>query len=355
MEQPLRILYFSINPPDKSMRDAPYILGLKERGVEFVECYDSSRGLAKFFRLAQKFYAVRDAFDVVFVGHSSTTIVPFARLLTSRPIVFNALNPLYDGMVLERAVYRPLSPRALFVWLLDYLSFRFADAVLLETQMQKQYVHEHFFVPKDKLFRVFTTTDPRQYHPDPSIPKAADFLCVFRGWLTPATGAEYIIEAARILRDEGVRFRMLVRGQSVPAIKALIAQYELQNVELLEGYRPNEELNRLILEGHVYLGQFSTHARLDKTIQFKTVEACAYGMPYITADMPSNRELLHDGEDCVFVRRAHAQDIADAILRLKKDPELRERLGRQAYALYQRTLAPSVLAGQIIEIIDTVV
>lgn len=355
MHAPIRMLYFGINPPDKSMRDAPYLAGLRAEGVHIVECYDGSPGLRKFVNLVKKYRALSEDFDFMFVGHTSTTVVPLARLLTRRPIVFNALNPLYDGMVLEREAYRPLSPRAWMIWLLDFLSFICASAILLETDRQKEYVHSHFFVPRRKLFRVFTTTDPGEYHPDPSIPKDPGFLCVFRGWLTPATGAEYIVEAARLLKDTGIRFRFIVRGQSVPMIQALVSKYALSNVEILEGYHPAEELRRLILSGHVYLGQFSTHPRLDKTIQFKTVEACAYGMPYITADMPSNRELLHDTIDCLFVRRADARDIADKILVLRDDANLRERLSVAARALYLRELAPDVLARQILRIADTLV
>lgn len=348
----LRVLYFGVNPPDKSMRDAPYIAGLKEKGVSFLECYDSSPGLGKFWRLIKKYRAQKSPYDIIFVGHTATTVVPLARLLSRKPIVFNALNPLYDGMVLERETYRPLSPRALFVWLLDFLSFHTAHAILLETNMQIEYVHRHFFAPKRKLFRVFTTVDPSQYRPDPAVRKRGEFLCVFRGYVTPATGAEYILEAARILKGEEVRFRMFARGQVQP-LKDLARAYGLSTVEILEGYYEMDKLRRLILEGHVYLGQFGTHPRLDKTIQFKTMEACAFGMPYVTADLPGNRELLHDEVDCLYVRRADAQDLAEKVRMLKRDPALRERLGRAAYALYQRELAPNVLAGQIHSIVQT--
>lgn len=336
------------------MRDAPYIQGLRKKGVQVLECHDASRGISKFVRLAKKVRAMRGKYDIAFVGHTSTTIVPLIRLLTRKPIVFNALCPLYDGMVLEREVYRPYSPRAILIWFLDFLSYHLSQAVLLETERQNTYVHGHFLVPRRKLFRTFTTTDPHNYHPDPSIQKVPGFLCVFRGWLTPATGAEYIVEAARILKDEDIRFRFIVRGQSVPMIKARIEKYGLSTVELLEGYYSNDELNRLILSGHVYLGQFGSHVRLNKTIQFKTIEACAYGMPYITADLPSNRELLHDGVDCLFVRRGDAEDLAKAILKLKNDPGLRERLGRAAHTLYQKELTPDVLAGQILAIMEKI-
>jgi glycosyltransferase involved in cell wall biosynthesis len=223
--------------------------------------------------------------------------------------------------------------------------------VLLETNVQIECVHKAYYVPRRKLYRVFTTVDPTTYKPDPSVQKSKKFLCVFRGWLTPATGVEYIVEAARHLKDEDIHFRLIVRGQLVPKIEQMIKEYGLTNVELItDRYVDQERLKMLILEGHVYLGQFSKHLRLERTIQFKTIEACAFGLPYITADLPSNRELLTDGVNCLFTHRADPQDIADKILMLKNEPALCERLATAAHALYQQVLAPEVLAGQIIDI-----
>lgn len=345
--RPMRILYFGINAPTKSARDVVYIDALKARGATILECVDSSPGVKKFIGLYRTHKHLRGSYDAIFVGHMSTFAVPLAWLISRKPIIFNALNPLYDGMVLEREIYKKYSLGALGILIADFLSVHCATRTLLETNVQIEFVHRMFLVAKKKLVRVFTTVDPKTYAPDPHIKKSDSFLCVLRGYLTEATGTEYIVEAARILKDTSIRFRFIVRGPSLPKIEGMIAQYGLTNIELITAFQTPEDLHRLILEGHVYLGQFSNHSRLDRTIQFKTVEAMAFGLPYITADLPSNRELLHDGVDCLLVQRADAQDIAEKILLLQKDGALRERLGSAAHALYKKELAPDVLAEQI--------
>lgn len=344
-------MYFGMNPPDNSARDAFYIAGLRDKGVTVLECVDSSSRFGKYWNLVRKHWALRHSYDVLFVGHTSTYVVPLARLISHKPIVFNALNPLYDSVVLEWGIHTPYSLGAVFIWLIDFLSLYAATVVLLETNEQIQNVHRTFFVPLRKLVRVWTTIDPHLYAPDPTIQKNKRFLCVFRGNITQVTGTEHIVEAARLLRNEDISFRLITHGRSVPRFEQMIRVYDLHNVELLTEFYPMEQLRKLMLEGHVLLGQFSTHVRLERTIQFKTIEALAFGMPYITADLPSNRELLHDGVDCLLVRRADPRALADSILMLKKDPALRQHLGKNAHALYQKELAPPVLAEQILQIL----
>ncbi len=344
------VLYFGMNPPEKSARDAPYIAGLRDKGVTILECVDSAPRFGKYWNLIRKHWALRHSYDVLFVGHTSTYVVPLARLISRKPIVFNALNPFYDSLVLEWEMYKPYSFGAMFVWVIDFLSLNCATVVLLETNEQIKNVHRTFFVPLRKLVRVWTTNDPQLYAPDQTVQKNKQFLCVYRGNPTPVTGAEYIVEAARLLRDEDISFRFITRGKLVQRLEQMARDYNLHNIEFLTEYYSFEKLRKLILEGHVLLGQFSTHARLDRTIQFKTVEALAFGMAYITSDLPSNQELLHDGVDCLLVRRGDPRDLADKILLLKKDPALQQQLSEAAYALYQKELAPPVLAEQILQL-----
>lgn len=351
MKSTITVLYFGINPPDNSARDAFYIEELSERGVTVLECVDSSSRFMKYWNLVRKHWALRRSYDVLFVGHTSTYVVPLARFISRKPIVFNALNPLYDSVVLEWGIHKPHSLGAVFIWLIDFLSLHCSTVVLLETNEQIKNVHRTFFVPLRKLVRVWTTNDPCLYAPDSTVQKHKQFLCVFRGNITQVTGTEYIVEAAKLLKNEDISFRFITHGKFTPYFEQMIREYDLHNIEFMTEFYPIEQLRRLMLEGHVLLGQFGTHVRLDRTIQFKTIEALAFGMPYITADLPGNRELLHDGVDCLLVHRGDPRDLADKILLLKKDSVLRQRIGDKAYALYQKELAPPVLAEQVLQIL----
>jgi glycosyltransferase involved in cell wall biosynthesis len=106
-------------------------------------------------------------------------------------------------------------------------------------------------------------------------------------------------------------------------------------------------LRNLMLSCHVMLGQFEEHQRLERTIQHKTFEALALGMPYITRESKSNRELLTDGTNCLFVPPKNPEAICEAILRLEKNPDLSKRIASGAYELYQQRCSQEVLVNEL--------
>jgi glycosyltransferase involved in cell wall biosynthesis len=55
------------------------------------------------------------------------------------------------------------------------------------------------------------------------------------------------------------------------------------------------------------------------------------GKPLITRRNAPVQELLIHGESAIFVEPANPQALADAILRLKGDPELRKSIGERGY------------------------
>lgn len=346
-----RICYFGIYPPVFA-RNRVCLRGLVQSDAEVIECFDDSRAWLKYFRLFRKHHKVRHQYDVLMVGYLSTAAVPLARLVSRRPIVYNALSTLYETAVHDRSFSSPWSFKAIKAWLIDWLALKLSDLVLVESESQKKYICEKFRVSDRKLVRVWTGADDSVFFPDPSVAKRKDFTAVFRGGFLPATGVETVIEAAERLKNCGVNFLVIGRGMLEHQLKTLVSKQGLGNVELVTDYLPEDALRRLMLSAHVCLGQFSAHERLDRTLQNKTFEALALGLPYITRDSGSNRELLVDGETCLFVRPKDPASLAAAVLALKKSPEKRQRLSENGYALYQRELSPQRIGRRLLNLME---
>ena len=67
------------------------------------------------------------------------------------------------------------------------------------------------------------------------------------------------------------------------------------------------------------------------------LEAASAGVPAVVSDLPVLRETLADGRDCLMVPPGHPASLADALVRLVRDPALRERLlagGRETAARF---------------------
>jgi glycosyltransferase involved in cell wall biosynthesis len=352
MNKFITICYLGIYPPT-APRDRVYFDGLKKEGIQIIECVDNSAGLAKFWKLWKKLRAMENQYDILWVGYLSGMLVPLAWLATRKKILWNALGSWYESTVLDRGSHSRFSLIALCIWCADFLSFRLADAVLVESESQKRFLIRNFFVPASRLHVTFTGAIEEVFHPDPSIEKNKRFTVVFRGMFLPATGVEYVIEAAKILRQEEIDFVIIGWGQPLQGkIEQRIREENLSNIKLISVFLDPETLRKTMLQAHVMLGQFGAHARLERTIQNKTVEAMALGMPYITRDSKSNRELLTPNENCIFVPPADPQMIMQAILNLREDITLQQKLARNARFLYEKRLKDVVLGRQVLAVIQ---
>jgi glycosyltransferase involved in cell wall biosynthesis len=80
------------------------------------------------------------------------------------------------------------------------------------------------------------------------------------------------------------------------------------------------------------------------------------GIPLITGDSPAARELLHDGENAILCEMDNSQALADAILRLQSDPQLRRRIGAEGRRLFETRCSTrsvgSHFAAHIAELLD---
>jgi glycosyltransferase involved in cell wall biosynthesis len=346
MDSVKTILYVGIYPP-KAPRDKVYIEELKKRGVGFVECIDDSRGFVKFKSIWRKIKAFKGDYDLIWAGYLSGVFVPMAYLAGRKKIIYNALGSAYEAYVLDRAVCGKYSFRAFLFWLSDFLAFHLSTTILVESEAQKKYLAKNFFVSQSKFRVIFTGVDEVIFHPDPSVKKHDVFTVVFRGQFIPATGVEYVLETAKLLKNEPIRFLIIGWGQLKDDVVRYISANKLDNVELITVFQSPDELRKKILECHVMLGAFSDNPRLDRTIQHKTGEALALGMPYITRDSISNRELLTDGVDCLFVAPENPEAIAGEVRFLIINQKILNGFELGARHTYEEKLASIILGERV--------
>jgi|TARA_Y100000310_G_scaffold214702_1_gene215626 glycosyltransferase involved in cell wall biosynthesis len=342
MSTKLTACYFGIYKP-KWARDTVLLNGLSEHGVETIYCTDSAKGFRKFPNLIKKHRKLRDKYDFILVGYLSNIVVPLARIISRKKVVYNALTSMYEGSVLDRGKFSIFSPMRYAIWIMDFLAFHSAHIVLVETEEQLKFISKMFFVPKRKLLQTWIGALNDSFHPDSGIKKRDKFTVVFRGWFLPATGMEHVLEAAKKLPD--VQFLLIGRGMLKGLVKDEIK--DLSNVELITEFVSDDVLREKMLSSHVMLGQFGSHPRMDRTVQNKTFEALALGMPYITRDSKSNRELLTNGLNCLYTTKDKG-DLVSKILKLKGDEYLRNKLAENARKLHVEILTEKKIAEKVL-------
>ncbi|MEK7116787.1 MAG: glycosyltransferase [Patescibacteria group bacterium] len=347
----MKICYFGIYRPDFG-RNKTYIDGLKQNGVEIIECRDASRGFIKFVRLFFKHWKIRNDYDYLIVGYPGHVVVWLAKLISKKPVIFDALCTLYEGEILSRNLYKYNFFMKWSVLFIDWLAAKCADLILVESEAQKNYFIKKFNLSGEKVVRIFTGTDEEIFHLDSDIKKREKFKVLFRGMFLPEAGIEYIVQAAKLLEDNNVEFLIIGSGVVEENIESLIKSLKPNNLKWVNQYLPINELREKMLECHVSLGQFGNHVRLQRTIPHKAFESLAMGLPYVTGQNAAVSELLTDRENCLMANNADPKDLAKKILELKNDENLIQKIANNGYHLYEEKLSPIKLGRDIIRAIE---
>jgi len=329
----MKILYMAGREPSY-VRNAMLLKMLARNGAEIVHCTDSSPTYpARFLKVIQKFLSRKNEnFDCVFVGFLGQPLVPVIRMLTDKPIIFDAFLSTFDTMCFDRKRFTPDSMAGKFFYWLDRYSCAQADRILLDTDAHIDYFTQTFGLPRDKFHRVFVGADESIFYPRETKKNGEKFIVFYYSSFLPLHGAECIIQAAGKLREQkDIEFTVVGTGLEHDKVCLLARNLGVDNIRFID-WLPFEQLPEEIAQADVCLGgHFSSIDKAKRVIAGKTFQFIAMKKPVIVGDCPGNRELFADRRNALFVRMADADSLADAILELKHNSTLRDRIANEGY------------------------
>ncbi len=274
-----------------------------------------------------------------------------AKVLTGKKVILDAGWPLTDG-VLSRGITFITIPKLIKSFLLDLLSFHFADVILVESRAQLERIHRIFGIPVNRIRVSFTGVNESLFSlsgiETPTILKfKADlFYCsqkinvLFRGRINKESGIEKILAAAKILESEA-NFILVTGPNRI-----------LENVSsncFLYSNITESEIAEIYKNSDVALGQISHHRRLMYTIPHKAFEAGYFGKPYISPKSSGILELYSEGS-AYFIEDDSIGNLVTAIRKFK-DSSLRKMYQDQISKRYTQFASQRVLNSNFERII----
>ena len=181
---------------------------------------------------------------------------------------------------------------------------------------------------RGKIRVIHVGIEPEQYAsvpPPQGIPK---LLCVAAH--KPYKGLPYLIEACRILRDEGVLFHcdIVGHGPMRDELAAMIRERGLEEDVVLAGPRPQEEVARMMSEAALFvLPSIVAPDGQMEGIPVALMEALASGRAVVSTTLSGIPELVENGESGLLVAPADATAFADAIRTLLAERERARAMG----------------------------
>ena len=326
-------------------------VALERAGFEVVTCFPESKAMSNYPEVLWDFFKKNADCDAVVVGFYGQLLMPFVRLLTNKPILFDVYVSTFGTMVDDRGKATAASWKAKLYWWSDHWSMRFADHILLESNDHIRRYAETYRIPLAKFTRMFLLSDESLMVRTEQARKSERLLVHFHGEYAPFHGVDVIIRAAKALEQQGVDFQIVGKGITYARDRKLAQDLGVTNIDFIDPV-PYAKLAELMSRADVCLGFFGDNARAERVFTNKVVEALALGQPLITRRNAAIQELLVDGESALLVEPGNPEALAQAILRLKNDLPLRERLGKNARQLFEAHCTQAVFARSLKQTIE---
>jgi glycosyltransferase involved in cell wall biosynthesis len=345
----MKILFIAGREPSY-VRNAMMLKCLEKNGNEVIHCTDSSLTYpARFQKVILKLLSRKNEnYDCIFVGFLGQPLVPIIRMLTSKPIIFDAFLSTYDTICFDRKRFKPDSLAGKFFYWLDRYSCTQADRILLDSDAHIDYFTKTFGLPRNKFHRLFVGADESLFYPIETKRNDGKFRVFYYSSFLPLHGTEYIVMAADRLREQkDIEFVIVGNGLEHNKVRSLAQNLEVNNIRFID-WLPYEQLPLEIAQADICLGgHFSDIDKAKRVIAGKTFQFLAMKKPVIVGDCPGNRELLTDRETALFVKMADAEALTNAILELRENIPLRGYIAEESYRTFVEKCTTQAIAKEL--------
>lgn len=294
--------------------------------------------------------------DIVFATHTPLTVGLAGSAIASHfdiPFVFEVRDLWPEALVNVGALRNPLA-----IWWLRRMARKIYGAadhiVALSPGMKEGIVRTG--VPAEKVTVIPNASDLDLFRPDldgsrsrARLGLGERFAAVYFGAMGMANGLEYVIEAARILKERGSDHIALVLhgdGGRRPELEKLAHEHGLTNVVFSDLVPDKEEVARIVADCNVCMTIYRA-AKEQTWSPNKMFDALAAGKP-VLINVPGWLGETIEKNNCGRYLDPHRpQALADALEELSAKPDLCMEMGKNARALAEREFSRQELAARL--------
>lgn len=239
--------------------------------------------------------------------------------------------------------FRDLQNQSLFWRLLVSVTLSNALGGIVVGETLKEDVD--LFISRDRLV---TVPNAIEWQPLMRQPLRKEYVQVlFLSNLTPSKGPMEFLKAAKIVihQEKSIRFVLAGAVWSQPfyqELQSYISNAELSDFVEMPGGVYGEQKEDLFSSSDIFV--FPTYY---ETFGIVNVEAMRAGLPVISSPEGAIPEVVQDGVTGYIVNPKNPEEIADRILRLVRDADLRERMGRAGREAFESKYTLSAYARNL--------
>ena len=207
-----------------------------------------------------------------------------------------------------------------------------AERIRCISEYNRSFLREKFpDLDMDRFASVHCGVNVNQYTPSRSAaPDEPHFITVTN--FVEKKGLIHLLEACRILRDEGMHFRCTVLGDGPlrPQLETTITRNTLGERVSLPGVIPNDRVREALKEATLFVLPSVEAADGDRDgIPVVLMEAMASGVPVVTTRLSGIPELVHHGVNGILVEPGDSPALARALEELSSHEERRREYAQR--------------------------
>jgi len=211
-------------------------------------------------------------------------------------------------------------------------TFKTADISIATNESYKHIAIERGGMEKEKVFVVRSgpMLDRLKIQPPvEKMKKGRKFLVGYVGVMGKQEGIDYLLRAARHiifnLKRKDIHFGLVGGGTDLEAMKQYACDLEIKEFVTFTGRVSDQKLLEMLNTADICVNPDVANAMNDKSTMNKIMEYMALGKPIVQFDLTEGR--FSAGEASLYARKNDEIDLAEKIILLLDNPELRKRMG----------------------------
>ena len=166
--------------------------------------------------------------------------------------------------------------------------------------------------------------------PDQSIKRGRRYMVGYLGVIGQQEGIEYMLEAARYIRDtlgrDDIFWGIVGGGPHLEALRVKCTEMGLDDIVEFTGRVSDPQMLRYLNTADICVNSDEYNAMNDKSTMNKVLEYMALGKPVVQFDLTEGR--YSAGDASLYARKNDAIDMADKIVTLLDNPAQREKMSQ---------------------------
>jgi colanic acid biosynthesis glycosyl transferase WcaI len=291
----------------------------------------------------------------LFVGGAALALSALRRI----PMLFEVRDLWPESAV---ALGELSNPRAV-AWAtrLEEACYRRARVIIVVTEGIRRRLLQRGLVG-DKVHLIPNGANVDLFHFDPGARRRVrqelslgeKFVAIYAGIHGVAQGLETMVEAARRLQaDSQIHFLLVGDGPKKAELVELVRQYKLANVTLLDE-QPRPAIPALLSAADAAVIPLRKLEIFKGALPSKMFDSWACERPVLLSVDGEARQVMEAARGGVFVEPEDPQALAQAILELRRQPELRQQMGNRGRSFTERHYSRRAQAEQLAGIMQAV-